>query len=206
MAKEINLFELDSPQMTLPGITEALQVQDEKRTLERHMRNQIKRIIEALLFASSEPLPFLRIREICEEIHPLKPKQLKDMLDDLREDYISQGRAFRLEEIAEGFLLRSSEEFGRYIEKLGYTKRQEKLSHPSLEALAIIAFRGPITRPEIDRIRGVDSSGTLQNLLERSLVEQAGKLDAPGRPVLYKVTPHFLKHFGLKDLEDLPKI
>lgn len=204
--KEINLFDTFSSQMTLPGIGEALLVQDEKRVLDRQMKQQVKRIIEALLFASSDPLPFLRIREICDEIHPMKPKQLRDLIEDLREEYISQGRAFRLEEIAEGFILRTSEEYGRFIEKLGFTKRQEKLSHPALETLAIIAFRGPVTRPEIDRIRGVDSSGTLQNLLERMLIEPAGKLEAPGRPVLYKVTPHFLKHFGLKGLEELPKI
>ena len=198
-----NAFE----QMTLPGMTEAVNhVQDEKRSIDRQMRQQVKRIIEALLFASSDPLSFQKIRDICDEVYPLKPKALRDLIDDLREEYISQGRAFRLEEIGEGFLLRSCEEYGRYIEKLGYSKRQEKLSQPALETLAIISFRGPITRPEIDRIRGVDSSGTLQNLLERELVEPAGKLEAPGRPVLYKITPHFLKYFGLKDTSELPKI
>lgn len=230
MAKEINLFEeieeeveelvfSTTPiptsltrkhepleQFTLPGIDAALQVQDEKRVLERQMKSQLKRIIESLLFASSDPLPFQRLREICEEVYPIKPKALKDLIDDLREEYISQGRAFRLEEIAEGFLLRSCEEFGRFIEKLGFSKRQEKLSQPALETLAIVAFRGPVTRPEIDRIRGVDSSGTLQGLLERALIEPAGKLEAPGRPTLYKTTPNFLKHFGLKDLEELPKL
>lgn len=234
MAKEINLLEIEvsteeveseilaeesvvtektlSPkkllaeQMTLPGLNEAMLVQDEKRTLDRQIRLQIKRIIEALLFASAKPLTFQRIKEICEEIHPIKPKALRDLIEDLREEYISQGRAFRLEEIAEGFLLRSCEEYSRFIEKLGFTKRQEKLSPAALETLAIIAFRNPITRPEIDRIRGVDSSGTLQNLLERNLIEPGGKLEAPGRPVLYKITPHFLEHFGLKDLEELPKL
>lgn len=212
MGKEINLFEeeeknLSTPrgteQLTLPGLSEAILVQDEKRVLDRQIRLQIKRIVEALLFASSKPLSFQRIREICEEVHPIKPKTLKDLIEDLREEYISQGRAFRLEEIAEGYLLRSCEEYGRFIEKLGFSKRQEKLSAATLETLAIIAFRNPITRPEIDRIRGVDSSGTIQNLLERQLIEPTGKLEAPGRPVLYKITPHFLEHFGLKDLEEL---
>ena len=71
--------------------------------------------------------------------------------------------------------------------------------------LAIIAFKGPITRPQIDQIRGVDSSGVIQNLLERTLIEPAGKLEAPGRPTLFRITPHFLKHFGLKDIQDLSK-
>lgn len=198
-----NAFE----QLTLPGMTEAVnQAYDEKRAIDRQMRQQVKRLIEALLFASSEPLSFQKIREICDEVYPLKPKALADLIDDLREEYISQGHSFRLEEIGEGYLLRTCEEYGRYIEKLGYSKRQEKLSQAALETLAIISFRGPITRPEIERIRGVDSTGTVQNLLERELVEAAGKLEAPGRPLLYRVTPHFLKYFGLKDTSELPKI
>lgn len=176
------------------------------RSSDRALRNHIKRIIEALLFASSDPLPLQKIREICEEVYPLKPKVLTDLIDDLKEDYILQGRSFRLEEIGGGFLLRSAEEYGPFIEKLGFSKRQERLSQPALETLAIVAFRGPITRPEIDKIRGVDSSGTVQNLLERFLIEPSGKLEAPGRPLLYKITPHFLKHFGLKDLADLPSV
>lgn len=179
---------------------------DEKLGFERKMKAQIKKIIEACLFASSDPIPFARLKEITDEIYPLKPKTFKELLEDLREEYISQDRAFRLEEIAEGFLLRSLEIYSPYIEKLGYSKRQEKLSHAALETLAIIAFRGPITRPEVEKIRGVDTSGTFQNLLERGLIEPAGKLEAPGRPVLFKTTPLFLKHFGLKDLKDLPEI
>jgi segregation and condensation protein B len=219
MAKEINLFEVEKSeieetaplkpsipaQMTLPGMMETLQEQEEKRGLERQMRLQIKRIIEAVLFASHEPVSFNKLREIADMAHPLKPKQLKDLIEDLKEEYISQGRAFRLYEIAEGYLLKSCEEYGRFIEKLGLSKRQEKLSQPALEVLAIVAFKGPITRPQIDQIRGVDSSGTLQNLTERGLVEQNGKLEAPGRPSIYHITPQFLKYFGLRDLTELPK-
>jgi segregation and condensation protein B len=205
MAREINLL-TPASQLTFPGIDAESHAPDETRSLERKMKLQLKKIVEALLFASREPLSTQRLKEICDEVYPLKPRAFKELIEDLKEDYISQGRAFRLEEIAEGLLLRSLEEYGPYIEKLGYTKRQEKLSHPTLETLAIIAFRGPITRPEVDRIRGVDSSGTFQNLLERGLIEPTGKLEAPGRPVLYKITPLFLTHFGLKGLEDLPKI
>lgn len=205
MAKEFNAFD-ETRQMTLPGVIESVKEQDEKRTLERQMRQQIKRIVEALLFASSQPLPFNRIKEIVDEVFPTKPKQLKDLIEDLKEEYISQGRAFRLDEIADGYLLRSCEEYSRFIEKLGYSKRQEKLSQPSLEVLAIVAFKGPITKPEIEKIRGVDSTGTMQNLLERELIEPTGKLEAPGRPVLYKITSQFLNHFGLKDIKDLSNL
>ncbi len=202
MVKEFNAFE-NAKQMTFPGVMEELKEHEEKRTLERQMRHQLKRIIEALLFASSTPLTFNRIKEIVDEVYPSKPKQIKDMLDDLREEYISQGRAFRLDEIAEGYLLRSCEEYSKFIEKLGYTKRQEKLSQPALEVLAIVAYKGPITKPEIERIRGVDSTGVIQSLLERTLIEPGGKLEAPGRPTIYKITNQFLNHFGLKDLKDL---
>lgn len=204
MAKEFNAFDEDAPkQMTLPGVMESLKEQEEKRSLERQMRHQIKRIVEACLFASSTPLTFTRLKEIVDEVYPLRPKQLKDIIDDLKEEYISQGRAFRLEEIAEGYLLRSCEEYSRFIEKLGYSKRQERLSQQALEVLAIVAFKGPVTKPEVERIRGVDSTGVVQSLFERGLIEPAGKLEAPGRPTLYKITSQFLHHFGLKDLKDL---
>ncbi len=204
MAKEFNAFDEESPkQMTLPGVMESLKEQEEKRSLERQMRHQIKRIVEACLFASSTPLTFNRLKEIVDEVYPLRPKQLKDIIDDLKEEYISQGRAFRLEEIAEGYLLRSCEEYSRFIEKLGFTKRQERLSQQALEVLAIVAFKGPVTKPEVERIRGVDSTGVVQSLFERGLIEPAGKLEAPGRPTLYKITHQFLNHFGLKDLKDL---
>lgn len=211
MPKEINLIEMEAEpvvkekQMTLPGVMETLQIQEEKRGLNRQLRSHIKRIIEACLFASAEPLTFQKLLDITEEVQHLKPSQLRDIIEDLQEEYLSQGRAFRLYEIAEGYLLRTCEEYGRYIEKIGISKRQEKLSQPSLEVLAIIAFKGPITRPQIDQIRGVDSSGVIQNLLERTLIEPSGKLEAPGRPTLFRITPHFLKHFGLKDIQDLSK-
>lgn len=169
------------------------------------IRFRIKRIIEALLFASSDPLSFCKIREITDSYYPHKPMVLRQILEELQHDYVTQQRGFRLEEIAQGFILRSCEEFGVFIDQLYRNKRTEKLSHASAEVLAIIAYKMPITRPQIDAIRGVDSSGTLQNLLERNLIEAVGKLEAPGRPTLYGITQHFLKHFGLRDLSELPQ-
>jgi segregation and condensation protein B len=165
----------------------------------------VKRIVEALLFSSKEPLSFEKIREIAETYCPIKPRQLRQVIEELQHDYVTQSRGFRLEEIAQGFILRSCEEYSPYIDQLYRNKRTEKLSHASAEVLAIIAYRMPITRPQIDAIRGVDSSGTLQNLLERNLIESVGKLEAPGRPTLYGITSHFLKHFGLRDLSELPQ-
>ncbi len=228
MAKEINLFEMEieSPQIevedvklpiidvprgtysqtTFPGILEKIQVDQERlKSLEKSCKH-VKKIIEALLFASNEPLPFNKIREVIDTVEPLKPSLLKEIISELANEYVFQQRSFRLEEIAQGYVLRSCKEYSPYIDLLHRNKRTEKLSQASAEVLAIIAYRQPITRPQIDAIRGVDSSGTLQNLLERQLIEIIGKLEAPGRPSLYSITKDFLKHFGLRDIDELPKL
>ena len=206
MTKEINLLEESYYQADLPGILEKIQLDEGQRKQETEARIQVKRIIEALLFASHDPLPFVKIREITDTFYPLRPRIIRQLLDELQRDYLSQQRAFRLEEIAQGFILRSCEEYSPYIDLLYRHKRSEKLTHASAEVLAIIAFKQPITKPQIEAIRGVDSSGIIQNLLERQLIEPIGKLEAPGRPTLYGITKDFLKHFGLKDIHELPKV
>lgn len=170
------------------------------------LHGQVKRIIEALLFSSNTPIPFSKLREVTDSLQPLRPKILRELLDELQHEYIAQQRAFRLEEIAEGFIVRTCEEYAPYIDLMLRNKRTEKLSHAAAEVLAIIAYKQPATRPQIDAIRGVDSSGTVQNLLERQLIEPVGKLEAPGRPTLYGITKEFLLHFGLKNIAELPKM
>jgi segregation and condensation protein B len=219
MVKEINLFDkeietvsvgtpkafLHSGQPILPGILENIQTSQRIQQQEKFVRQHTKQIIEAILFASSEPISFIKIREVVETFHPLKPRLLRDLIIELQQEYLSQQRAFRLEEIAQGFVLRTCEEYRSFIDLLYRHKRSEKLSQASTEVLAIIAYRQPITRPQIEAIRGVDCSGILQNLLERQLIESVGKLETAGRPTLYGITTDFLKHFGLRDLEDLPR-
>ena len=190
MPNEINLF------TPLPHFEEPLN--------ERAEKNRLKKIAEALLFASSEPISFNRLREILETKLSFKPKTLRDAIEDLQEDYEEQQRAFRLEETELGYSLKTKEEYGVFVEQLFRNKRTERLSQAAIEVVAIIAYKQPITKPQIDAIRGVDSSGIVQNLLERELIEVAGKLDAPGRPTLYATTSHFLTHFGLKSLSELP--
>jgi segregation and condensation protein B len=190
-------------QGSLPGIPVNNQAIEQKAT-EKTTRTRLKRIIEALLFVSREPLSFNKIREVLDAVEPLKPRQIQDLLQELAEEFILQQRAFRLEEIAQGYILRTCKEYSPYLDLLFRNKRTEKLSPAAAEVLAIIAYRQPITRPQIDAIRGVDSSGTLQSLLERQLVESVGRLEAPGRPTLYGITSYFLKHFGLRDLKELP--
>lgn len=216
MAKEINLFDRDietateesSPRRTqeqpsLPGILDNIQSAQRAHQQEKFLRQHAKRIIEALLFASGDPLPFTKIREVLDTFQPLKPRLLRDLIIELQQEYLSQQRAFRIEEIAEGFLLRTCEEYSQFIDQLFRNKRLEKLSQASAEVLAIIAYRQPITRPQIEAIRGVDCSGIIQNLLERQLIEPTGRLEAPGRPTLFCTTKDFLQHFGLRDTQEL---
>lgn len=194
MSNEINLL---SPIKPFIG-------NEELKRVERETKQKLKRIIEALLFVSNEPISFQKIREIAETFYPFKQRVVRELIEDLQEEYITQNRAFRLKEVSLGFILKSCEEFSPYIDMLFRNKRSEKLSQASAEVLAIIAYKQPITRPQIDEIRGVDSSGILQNLAERNLIEQVGKLEAPGKPSLYGITSHFLTHFGLRDLKELP--
>lgn len=221
MAKEINLLEESieqvPPEPPLPHEPEQPDLFPDlidrsgktKKSAPKHdekMRIQVKRLIEALLFAASEPLSLEKIREISDTMYPLKPRHLRELIDELKNDYIVYQRAYRLEEIAQGFSVRSCEEFSSYISLLYRDKRTEKLSQAATEVLAIIAYKQPITRPQIEAIRGVDCSGIMQTLLERQLIAPVGKLEAPGRPTLYGITKDFLKHYGLKDIQDLPKV
>jgi len=220
MTKEFNLFEQEEELSTDVTLTETPQSKDnlllqaidklqllrDERRVESETLIHAKRIVEALLFASNEPITFNRMRDIVETAHPLKPRQLKKILTDLQDEYLSQGRAFRLEEISQGYVLRSANEYTKYIDMLYRHPRSEKLSQAATEVLAIIAHRGPITRPQVDAIRGVDSSGTVYALVERGLIEATGKLETPGRPTLYGVTQEFLKYYGLRDLNDLPAL
>ncbi len=192
MAREFNLFDtlfhLDSPKEPAPP----------------HLL--IKQIVEALLFASSEPLSFQKIRDILSETHPVSPGTLRQALMELALDYEKQARAFSLQEVANGFVLRTRAAMAPYLDALMRDRRAEKLSQAAAEVLAIIAYRQPITRPQIEGIRGVDCSGVVQTLLERQLIAAAGKLEAAGRPTLYATTKEFLQHYGLRSLSDLPQL
>lgn len=181
---------------------------DTNEILDTHPEHSfmIKRIIEALLFSTNTPLTLAKIREVTDSYYALKPKQLKMLIEELQMEYISQRRAFRLEEIAQGYIIRTSEAYSPYIELMQRNKRTEKLSPAASEVLAIIAYKNPITRPQIEAIRGVDCSGTIYSLLERALIEPVGKLEAPGRPTLYGITKDFLVYFGLRDVKDLPSL
>jgi len=208
MSQEINLLD-DELESSPIRKSESIKQRFEKEkgaVAGEEMRLLTKRLVEALLFAGNEPIPFNKIREVTDRFHPMRPKELRTLLLELQNEYLAQKRGFRLEEIGQGYLLRSCEEFSPYIELLYRSKRMEKLSQAAAEVLAIIAYRQPITRPQIETIRGVDSSGTVASLLERELIEPVGRLEAPGRPTLYGTTNHFLAHFGIRDIKELPQI
>lgn len=211
MGREINLCEEEVESVSfdddLTPVREDESVErEEGEEKRRGDLVRVKRLVEALLFASNEPLSFTKIREVTDQLVPLKPRELKEILLQLQNEYLSEERGFRLEEIGQGYLLRTCEEFSSYIELLYRNKRTEKLTQASAEVLAIIAYKQPITRPQIEAIRGVDSSGIVASLVERGLIHGVGKLEAPGRPTLYGITKEFLSHFGLKDIQELPAI
>lgn len=165
---------------------------------------ETKRIVEALLFSTGEPLSISKIQQIVQTDIPVTTKELKNILLDLQVEYAEQERSFALEIIAEGYILRTKAPYAPYVQLLFNTRKKDKLSQAALETLAIIAYKQPVTKVQIETIRGVDCSGVLSVLQDKLLIEVTGKLEAPGRPSLFGTTKEFLKHFGLKNLSDLP--
>jgi len=169
----------------------------------RRQEDEAKRALEALLFAADEPLSIARIREVLEG---LDARQIRRLVEELRQDYERQRRAFTIEEIAGGYQMLTRAEFASLIKELYGTRKGAHLSPAALETLAIIAYKQPIKRTDIEDIRGVDSSGVLRTLLEKRLAKIAGRDEGLGRPILYGTTKKFLEFFGLRNLDDLPKL
>ena len=159
--------------------------------------------LEALLFVSPEPLTLRRMGNVL-GIKDLRI--LEAALTQLRHDYDEQRRGLQIQETAEGFAMATRELFGELVLRLKGRKRRPPLSPAALETLAIVAYRQPIIRAEVESIRGVESSGTIRNLIDMGLVEMVGRKDVLGRPPLYGTTGSFLQAFGLKDLQELPAI
>jgi segregation and condensation protein B len=161
-----------------------------------------KQIIEALILASDVPLSDSKIAGFIEE---MTPKQVNEIVDDLNAQYASSNRAFFITRVAGGYQFNTRKELAQWIKKLFKGRAKPKLSQAGLESLAIITFRQPISRTEIDAIRGVHSGGVLKNLLERNLVAISGRSEEVGKPLLYGTTPEFLRYFGINDISELPK-
>jgi segregation and condensation protein B len=172
-------------------------------------------IVEALLFSAQKPLS---PRDLCTAIKgagdddELAPNEFASgneaeiaaTLEQLKIEYVDQGRAFRLVEKAEGWQLASDPVYAPWVRQLFPAAKPQRLTPPALETLAIIAYRQPITRADVEAVRGVAIESVLQTLMERGLVKISGRADVPGRPLLYETTQFFLDHFGLRNLDELP--
>ena len=161
-----------------------------------------EQIVEAVLFASDAPL---RPDEIARADESLDEDTVEAALARLRAFYLESERAFQLVEVAEGYQLLTEPRFSAYLDRLETVPRPSRLSGPALEALAIIAYRQPIGRVEVEYIRGVGSSGVIRTLQDRGLIDVVGRGEGLGRPLLYGTTNYFLQHFGFRSMEDLPR-
>jgi len=177
----------------------------------------LPRVIEALLFSAQRPLS---IRELTEAIKgagtedEFSPNEFARVnqaevaagLEQLKVEYIEQQRAFQLDEKADGWQMVTDPQYVQWVRQLFPAPKPARLSAPALETLAIIAYRQPITRADVEAVRGVNIDGVLQTLMERGLVKIAGRAEIPGRPLLYETTQFFLDHFGLRNLDELPNV
>jgi segregation and condensation protein B len=163
---------------------------------------RLKAILESLLFAAAEPVALAQLVTVLETV---ARDEVKKALSEMATAYGAGGRGIVLEEVAGGYQLRTPKEHALYVRKL-LAAKPPRLSRPLLETVAIVAYRQPITRPEIEQLRGVDCGGVLDTLVERRLVKIAGRKEAPGRPIMYETTTEFLELFGLKDLSGLPDL
>lgn len=161
---------------------------------------EIEGIIEALLFAHGEPLPLQKICDILE----IDKKTVKSLINNMNIKYEKNDRGIMIRDINEKYQLCTKFQYYPYVKKLFDYKQAPSLSQAAFETLAIIAYNQPVTKAKIEKIRGVNCESAISKLLERNLVREAGRLDAPGKPVLYETTEQFLKSFGFSSIKDLP--
>jgi segregation and condensation protein B len=162
----------------------------------------LAKLLEAALFASGRPLPLDELAALDPEA---SPAALAMALQEIREHYDTEGHGVELVELAGGWQILTRPEYTETIERAQLAARPQRLSAAALETLAIIAYRQPIGRAEIEEIRGVSAGGMLKTLLERGLIDVVGRADGVGRPLLYGTTPLFLEHFALRHLGELPR-
>jgi segregation and condensation protein B len=163
----------------------------------------LKGILEALLFVTADPIPVTRFLAL---LGAVTKHEVEQALTSLSHDYEQEGRGLQLAEVAGGYRIVTKAEFAPWLKRLEKVKAPSKLSRSALESLAIIAYKQPIVRAEVEQIRGVETSGVIRTLLERKLVRIVGRKEEPGRPIMYGTTKFFLEHFGLRDLSQLPPL
>ena len=166
------------------------------------MKKNIKYAIEGILFAAGEPVRAAKLAAVLD----CTVEKIDSAVKELKEEYERDKRGFNIIDILEGYQICSRPEYYTYIQEILGEQRLQPLSNAAMEALAIIAYKQPVTRGMVEEIRGVNSDACVNRLYERGLIEEKGRLDAPGRPILYVTTDTFLRCFGLKDPRDLPPI
>ncbi|MBL8037916.1 MAG: SMC-Scp complex subunit ScpB [Nitrospira sp.] len=164
---------------------------------------ELQAVLEALLFVSAEPLPVARLAAV---LGTVSKGEVEEALHQLGQALDQEGRGVRLVAVAGGYRLVTKQDYASWVKRLDKAKTAAKLSRSALESLAIIAYKQPLVRGEIEEIRGVETSGVLRTLLERKLVRIVGRKEVPGRPIMYGTTKFFLEHFGLSDLSQLPPL
>lgn len=163
---------------------------------------EVRAIIESLLFVSEVPLSLAKIKSV---LAMYTHAEITEALNELRQEYSGEGHGFFLAEVAQGYQFRSKPEYGQWIRELKKIT-PTRLSQAALETLAIIAYKQPILRSEVESIRGVDVGGILRLLLEKRLIKILGRKNVPGRPIIYGTTQRFLEFFSLKDISSLPTL
>ncbi|MCX5669112.1 MAG: SMC-Scp complex subunit ScpB [Candidatus Omnitrophica bacterium] len=165
--------------------------------------NNLKSVIEALIFASEKPITTEQIKKVLDNLDSLSVNKI---ITELKNDYQAQSRGLRIVEIAGGFQMTTCSDFAPFLKKLFKNRYSDKLSKPALESLAIIAYKQPLTKSEIESLRNVNVDGVMKSLIDKNLIRICGRKKIPGRPFVYGTTREFLEHFGLKSLTDLPKM
>lgn len=158
--------------------------------------------VEAVLFACGEPVEAEKLAAATE----IEKDTVLKIIDRLNDRYVENNSAFRINRLGESYQMMTQPEFAPYIKTAMENRRQVPLSQAALEVLAVVAYNQPVTKSFVEQVRGVDSSGVVNSLVERDLLEEYGRLDLPGRPIAYKTTENFLRCFGLTDIKGLPAI
>lgn len=164
---------------------------------------EAKKVVEAILFSSNRTMTVAEFKRV---LKGFTAPQIQKLIESLKSEYESNGRAFKINEVAGGYEISTLPQYAPWIVKLELQKKAKQATQSALETLAILAYKQPITRAEVEDLRGVDVSGVISTLLERNLIKIVGRKEVPGRPYMYGTTDKFLEHFGLKSLNDLPNI
>lgn len=167
------------------------------------IQNNNRSVIEALLFTSDKPLTIEQVKNVLDN---LDAQEIRAELFAMNQEYEADNRGIRITEIAGGFQMITAPQLAPFLKKLYKQRNVERLSKPALETLAIIAYKQPLTRSDIESLRNVNIDGVMKSLTDKDLIRVTGRKKAPGRPKVYGTTRQFLEHFGLKSLDELPKI